>query len=156
MGTPRATMVLPVHGITRYLRVRITTYDDVLVIEDRRSLFGLIPLWRRRMEVANGEISSGEVHNVVRATCLLASIALLAPIFAANPPMGVSAILGLAAAPMAFLAFVKGLRVTRSDGRRWTFPMCRYYAFDAELALFDAIETARGPAIAPRTLAHAP
>ena len=68
MGTPRATMVLPVHGITRYLRVRITTYDDVLVIEDRRSLFGLIPLWRRRMEVANGEISSGEVHNVVRAT----------------------------------------------------------------------------------------
>ena len=144
MGTaPRSTMVLPVNGLTRYLRIRITTYDDSLVVEDRRTLFGVVPLRRRRVEIPCEELASGEVHNVVRASCLAAAAALLGAVFLFDPPIVAGAALGLLAAPLAFLAFVRALRLERTDGRHWTFPMCRYYTFDAELALLDAVETSR-------------
>lgn len=144
MGTAsRSTMVLPVNGLTRYLRIRITTYDDSLVVEDRRTLFGVIPLRRRRVEIPCEELASGEVHNMVRVTALAAAAALLGAVFLFDPPVVADAVLGLLAAPFAFLAFVRALRLERTDGRHWTFPMCRYYTFDAELALLDAVETSR-------------
>lgn len=149
MSTPRAAMVLPINGLTAYLRLRITTYDDTLVIEDRRTLFGVIPLWRRRVEVPCEELADGRVHNVVRPSCLIAAAALLAAMFVGDLPILATAALGLAAAPMAFLAFVKALRIERTTGQHWTFPMCRYYAFDAELALLDAVETSRALHAAP-------
>ncbi len=134
-------MVLPVHRLTPYLRVRITTDDRSLAIEHRRGLFGLIPLWTTRSDVPLSELASADVRKHVRFQCLGAAVALAVAIVAFDLPVVAGVVLGFVAALEFLLAFAPGraIRVVRTDTRSWTVPFCRAHAFDASIALEDAV-----------------
>ena len=38
------------------------------------------------------------------------------------------------------MTFIRGIEVTRDDGRSWTFPICRSREFDVSLAVMDAMQ----------------
>jgi hypothetical protein len=144
-------MVLPVHQLTPYLRVRITTDDRSLVIAHRRSVAGLVPLWTQRVRVPLNELASADVRTRVRMQCVVAAIALAAAIFLLDLPVVIGVGLGILAALELLLALAprKAIHVERTDGRTWTISFCRVYAFDASLALEDAQQ--RRDATAPTT-----
>jgi len=140
MTEAAATMTLPVHRLTPYLRVRIRTDDRSLLLERRRAPFGLIPLWTHRNEIPLEALASARVEEHVRAQCLATAVALALAIFLLDLPMVGGVALGIVAVLELPLAFGPGraIRVERTDGRSWTIPFCRTHAFDAALALEDA------------------
>jgi hypothetical protein len=149
-------MVLPVHRLTPYLRVRIFTDDRSLAIERRRALLGLIPLWTGRIEIPLTELASARVTAHVRLQCLAAAGALAASIFLFDLPMALGVVLGILALlelPLA-LGPGKAMRVERSDGRSRTVPFCRTHTFDASLALEDAVQRRDGLARAASSAAE--
>ena len=138
--TPAATMILPVHRLTPYLRVLITTDDRSLAIAHRRSLVGVVPLWTHRIEVPYDELASAGVRTHVRRQCLVAAAVIAASIFLLDVPVVIGVALAIAVALELLLALAprKAIHVERTDGRSWTIAFCRVHAFDAELALEDA------------------
>lgn len=133
-------MVLPVHQLTPYLRVRISTDDRSLAIEHRRALFGLIPLWTHRIQIPLTDLARGRVKSNVRLQCVAAAVVLAASIPLLDLPLVAGLALGIMALLELLLALApaKAVRVERTDGRTWTIPFCRVHAFDASLALEDA------------------
>jgi hypothetical protein len=134
-----AAMLVPVHRLTPYLKVRIRVDDRSLTIRDTMTLFGFIPLRKRRIEIPLAEYASYRFRTVARLDCLAALAALIAAIVVLSPPAAIMALLA-AAALAEFLLFVpnKAFVVVRADGRGWTIRFCRDYAFDASLAFLDA------------------
>ncbi len=137
-----ATMVLPVHQLTPYLRVRITTDDRSLAIEHRRGLFGLLPLWTVRAEIPLSELAAADVRSHVRLQCLVAAALLVASIVVFDLPVLARVVLVLVAALELLLAFAPGkaIHVERRGSGSWTVPFCRVHDFDAALALEDALQ----------------
>lgn len=137
---PAATMVLPVHQLTPYLRVRITTDDRSLAIEHRRGLFGLIPLWVSRIEIPLGELGAAAVRTHVRWQCLMSAVVLAASAVLLDLPVAAGVALSILAVLELLLAFGPGkaIHVERTGSRSWTVPFCRVHDFDASLALEDA------------------
>jgi hypothetical protein len=135
-----ATMVLPVHRLTPYLRVRIRTDDRSLAIEHRRGLLGLVPLWVNRIEIPLTELGSGKVEKHIRWQCLATAVAIAASVLLLDLPMAVRVALGIVGLLELLLAFGPGeaVHVERTDGRSWTIPFCRAHDFDAALAMEDA------------------
>ena len=135
-------MVLPVHQLTPYLRVWITTDDRSITISHRRGLFGLVPLWVARIDLPLPELAAADVRGRVRAQCLATAAAIIVAIFLFDLPLIAGIALGIVAAFEVLLAFAPGkaIHVVRRDSRSWTVPFCRRYAFDAELALEDALQ----------------
>jgi len=134
-----ASMTLPVHWATPYLRVRVTSGDVALVVEDRRTVFGLIPVRRRRIEVPYKDLETARIKNVARWTCLILAAAIGAAIFLTSMPFAADVALGLVAILLLMMTFIRGIHVQRTDGRVWTFPICRTHEFDASLAILDAL-----------------
>ena len=134
-----AEMVLPVFRPTPYLRVRISINDRALRIEHRPAFLGFVPLRRRRIEIPLGQFASGRVKTFVRLDCVAAVVAIAAVMLLVELPVA-------AIVPLAILGIFelllsipnRALRVERADGRSWTIPICRDYAFDASLAFLDA------------------
>ena len=147
MENARASMLLPVHRMTPHLRVRITTYGDSLLIEDRPALLGFVPLRKRRIRLAFAELRSYRFRTVVRPDALVASAAAIAAIFVFHP--AVAGIVGLAVAAFVFFALGapnKAVVITRADGRSWMVRFCRDYVLDVSLALADAGAQEAAPA----------
>jgi hypothetical protein len=138
MATEAARMLLPVTRLTPYLRVRITTDDVAMRVEDRRSALLFVPLWRRRVELPLAELRSGRVGSTVRLDCLAAGVAAAALIVLLDLPIAAGVALGVVGLLMLGMAFTRTLRIEGGDGRSWSFPFCRDYAFDAMLAIEDA------------------
>jgi hypothetical protein len=138
--TPAAMMVLPVHRLTPYLRVRIFTDSRSLAIEHRRALRGLIPLRTRRIKVPLTELASARVKSNVRLQCLVTAGVLVASIFLPDLPVALRVACGIPGLLELLLALGPGkaMRIERTDGRSWTIPFCRTHSFDASLALEDA------------------
>ena len=132
-------MVLPVHWATPYLRVRVTTDDAMLMVEDRRALVGLIPVRRRRVEVPYVDLETARIKNVARWGCLVAAVIVVTAIFLADLPALADVALAAVAILLLLMTFIRGIHVERMDGRSWTFPICRTHEFDASLALLDAL-----------------
>lgn len=139
-STHVAEMVLPVHRLTPYLRLRIATDDHSLVIRHRRALAGLIPLWAHRVEIPLTDLASARVKTNVRLQCLAAAAMLGILIALLELPLAVDVALGIVGLLELMLAFAprKAVRIERMDGRSWTAPFCGDYAFDAALAFMDA------------------
>lgn len=137
-----ASMVFPVHRLTPYLRVRITTDERSLSIDHRRALAGLIPLGIARIRIPLIELGTVEVRPHVRWSCLLAALLFAAVIVMVDLPVIAAIGLGILAALEVALAFGPGraIHVTSTDGRSWIVPFCRAHAFDASLALEDALQ----------------
>ncbi len=133
-----ASMVLPVHRLTPYLRVRVFTGDRSVTIEDRSALFGCIPLRRRRIELPRGELASFRFRTVVRLDALAAAGALVAMIFLLGPPVAAIVAMAVAGILLVLLGMPnKSVRIERADGRRFDVRFCRDYEFDVSLALSD-------------------
>lgn len=133
------SMVLPVHRLTPYLRVRIFTGERSIRIEDRPSLLGFIPLRKRRLEIPFAELDSHRFKTVVRFDSLVAAIVAVAMIFVLHPATWAIVTLAVGAVLMVpFAAPNKAVVVRRADSRTWTIRFCRDYEFDANLALADA------------------
>ena len=135
-----ATMTLPVHRLTPYLRVRIRTDDRSLLLEHRRAPFGLFPLWTHRNEIPLDALASARVERHVRLQCVATAVALAASVILLDLPVVLGVALSIVAVLELPLAFGPGraIRVERTDGRSWTIPFCRTHVFDAALALEDA------------------
>jgi hypothetical protein len=132
-------MTLPVHWATPYLRVRVTSGDVALVVEDRRTLFGVIPIRRRRLEVPYTELETARIKNVARWSCLILAAVVGVTIFLTGLPILVDVALALVGILLLLMTFIRGIYVKRTDGRSWTFPICRTHEFDASLAVLDAL-----------------
>ena len=149
MASGTAQMRVPVHWATRYLHVVITTDDDAITVEDRRTFAGAVPVGRRRVRVPYAELREARIRNVARWTCLLASVAVVAIVVLTSFPLLIDLALGTIAVLFLLMTFIRGIDVTRDDGRSWTFPICRTHEFDASLAVMDAMqhrESAHGEA----------
>jgi hypothetical protein len=145
MTTTRAAeMVLPVTKATPYLRVRIRTDDDELTVRSRRALLFFIPLWRRTVTVPLTDLSAGVVRVGPRVDCLAGAVAIAAVIVLLALPLAAEIALGVVAAFLALVSVTRMLRVVRIDGRTWSFPICWDYAFDASLAIADALGRREG------------
>lgn len=94
-STEVAEMVLPVHRLTPYLRLRIRTDDHSLVIRHRRALAGLIPLWAHRVEIPLHDLASARVKTNVRLQCLAAAATLGILIVLLQLPVAVDVALGI-------------------------------------------------------------
>jgi hypothetical protein len=132
-------MTLPVHWATPYLRVRVTSGDAALVVEDRRALFGLVPVRRRRVEVPYADLDTARIKNVARWSCLIPAVVVGVTIFLTGVPILVDVALALVGILLLLMTFIRGIRVERTDGHTWTFPICRTHEFDASLAVLDAL-----------------
>jgi len=145
-------MALPVHWATPYLRVRVTTDDSMLVVEDRRALAGLIPMGRRSLDVPYADLEAARIKNVARWGCLVVAVLAVAVIFLTHLPVLVDVVLAAVGILFLLMTFIRGIHVERTDGRTWTFPICRTHEFDASLALLDALhgrDVARTPKSGP-------
>jgi len=131
-------VVLPVTGLTPYLRLRIATNDDAMTVEDGRSLFAFMPLPRRRIEIPLGSLAGSRVNRYVRFDGLIAIAAIVAGLIRFDVPI-------LAAVPLVMFASIqlpflvtRAVRIERTDGRSTTHVFCWRYGFDVSLALLDA------------------
>lgn len=68
-------ITVPMHGLTRYLRVRLGATDGVVRWHVPRSLLGVIPMGIRHISVPAADVASLRVGRVVRPFNLLAGIA---------------------------------------------------------------------------------
>jgi hypothetical protein len=139
MPAGSATMQVPVHWATPYLHVGITTDDDGMTLVDRRTVFGVLPVRRRRVTVGYGELADARIKNIARWSCLFLAVALAAAIALTGLPFIADVALGFVAILFGLMAFIRGIEVTRTDGRTWMFPICRTHEFDASIALLDAL-----------------
>jgi hypothetical protein len=137
----RASIVLPVIRLTPYLRVRITVDDQALEIEHTPSLAGVVPLGRRRLRVPLNDLATASVVRFLRVDCVAVAAGLLGLVAVARPPLALSLVLIVLAIFEILLTIQprRATRVGRTDGRTWTVPFCRFYEFDASLAIEDAL-----------------
>jgi hypothetical protein len=140
MASGAAQMRVPVHWATRYLHVVITTDDDSITVEDRRTFAGAVPMGSRHVRVPYAQLREARIKNVTRWTCLLVSAAAAATIAFTSLPLLADVALGALAVLFLMMTFIRGIEVTRDDGRSWTFPICRTHEFDASIAVMDAMQ----------------
>jgi hypothetical protein len=133
-------MRVPVHWATPYLHVVITNDVDGLALADRRTFAGLIPVARRRVRVPYGQLAGARIKNVARWTCFGVAVGVAAGVLLTSMPLLVDVALGAVVILFVLMTFIRGIEVTRDDGRSWTFPICRTHEFDASLAVMDAMQ----------------
>lgn len=135
----------PVHGLTRYLRVRLEVTDGVLRWEVPRTLLGVVPVGVRHISMPVADVQSLQVHPVVRPfNLVVGAVCIVVPL-----------VLGLwwVAAPMLLLgAWVvlvslgPRLDVVTHSGAKDHASVCLSHQLDAELymaAVSDLAEQAR-------------
>jgi hypothetical protein len=138
MGAPETTsaqlpeMRLPMHGITRYLRVRIEVDEGVLRWAVPRALFGLIPIGVQHIAAPVSTLRSVGVRMVVTTHRLLTGLAVAAiPWFFL--PWWWSLPITLVGAAIALTSIGPHLEATTREGRRLCAPVCQGHKIDAEL-----------------------
>ncbi|MBI5156869.1 MAG: hypothetical protein HZA58_02510 [Acidimicrobiia bacterium] len=138
MGSPGTASVrlpemrLPVHGITRYLRVRIEVDDGVLRWAVPRALLGLVPIGVRHVSAPVSTLRSVGVRRVVTTHRLLTGLVVAAiPWFYLR--WWWSLPITLVGAAIALTSIGLHLEVTTGKGRRLCAPVCEGHKIDAAL-----------------------
>jgi hypothetical protein len=135
---PSAGVVLPVTGLTPYLRLRITSDDAAITVEDGRSAFVFLPLPKRRLRIPLESLVSTRVSRYVRWESLAAVAAIAVALVRLDVPViAAVAFIVVAVLQLPFL-LTRAVRIERRDGRSTTHVFCWRYDFDASLALLDA------------------
>ena len=123
---------LPVHPLTRYLRVRLEVTDGVLRWEVPRTLLGLLPIGTRHVGVPMTKVRSARVRMVLHPLHLLAGTACIVLPLAFG--------LGWFAAPLviigawaALASFGPHVEVTTSGVARHRAGVCYGHRIDGEL-----------------------
>ena len=145
-------ITLPMHGSTRYLRVRLEVRDGMLRWEVPRVLLGLVPVGRRGVVIPVEEVVSVVVRRMIRPLLLAIGAAAIAG------PLVVGSWWGgwwWAAMPMVILglwvilvSFGPQLVAVTRSGARHRAAVCFGHQIDAELyaaAVHDLAGRARPP-----------
>lgn len=125
-------ITLPVHPLTRYLRVRLEVTEGVLRWEVPRALLGLIPTGTHHIRVPVGDVRSTRVRLALHPLHLLAGGAgIMLPLacglgWLSAPPV----IIGAWAA---LTSFGLHIEVTTGGGGRHRAGVCYFHRVDAEL-----------------------
>jgi hypothetical protein len=130
-------IIVPTHGLTRYLRVRLGVTDGVMWWEVPRTILGVVPAGVRRIDVPVDDVGSLQVHRTVRPFGVLVGVALLVTPLVLGwwwlaLPMGVFGLWVI------LVALGPRLEVETGAGRRETAAVCFGHQFDAELFI-DAV-----------------
>ncbi len=125
-------MILPQHGLTRYLRIRLEVDNGVLRWECPRTILGIVPLMRRQWSVPIGSLRSLQLRQpVLRPVRLAAGLTLivlpwfLVPWWAAGPLL----VLGLW---VTLVSLGPALEIATA-GKRHRAGVCFGHQFDADL-----------------------
>lgn len=123
---------IPVHPLTRYLRVRLEVTDGVLRWEVPRTLLGLIPIGTHHVGVPMTEVRSARVRMVLHPLHLLAGAAciVLPLVFGLG---WFSAPLVIIGAWAALASFGPQVEVTTRGGARYRAGVCYGHRIDGEL-----------------------
>ena len=123
---------IPVHPLTRYLRVSLEVTDGVLRWQVPRTLLGVIPIGTRHVGVPMTEVRSARVrlalhplHQLAGAACIVLPLAFGLGWF--------SAPLVIVGAWAALASFGPHVEVTTSSGGRHRAGVCYGHRIDGEL-----------------------
>ncbi len=145
-------LLLPQHGLTRYLRVRLGVEDGELRWERPRTLLGIVPLGTRRLAVPLGELSSLRLRRSTPRPVRLTIGVLLIGLPFALVPWWLALPLLLIGVWVTLVALGPGLEIVTSAGRRRNAAVCFGHEFDADLfveAVHDLIAGEDEPAPIP-------
>ncbi len=127
-------ILVPMHGLTRYLRASLGVTGGVMTWDVPRTLVGLVHTGMRRIRVPVAEIASVTVGRAVRPFRLLVGVAVVAvPWFflawwAAVPLTGVGLWIVLA-------SLGPRIEAVTHDGRKHRADVCFGHQLDADLYL---------------------
>ena len=137
-------MVLPVHRLTPWFRLRISHREDSIRTEHWQSALGFIPVRRRRLDVPYGQLVAARIRTTTRVQCLVAAALAVGAIFVLHPPVYAIVLLAIFGLyQLALAAPNSAVRIERTDGRVYTVRFCRDYAFDVSLAFEEAARPAQ-------------
>ena len=123
---------LPVHTLTRYLRVRLGVAEGVLRWEVPRTLLGLVPVGMRRTRVPIGEVRSTRVRMVVHPLHALAGGACIALPLAFGLGWGAVPLV-VVGAWVVLVSFGPHVEVATFAGKRHRAGVCYSHRFDGEM-----------------------
>lgn len=129
--------VLNANILTPYLRVRFSATNERLLVEDHRSLLGLIPAGHRRLEFPLARIGAIGVRTKTRIETTVAVLALGTLIAFGHLPPAAIVPIGALIVWLTPLTVIKTVRIEDTDGGRWSVPICWFHTFDAELIAAD-------------------
>ena len=143
LQVPRIAM--PVHRLTRYMRVRLEVTDGNLRWEVPRTLLGVVPIGVRHICVPVANVQSLQVHRVVRPLnlvvgALCAAVPLVFGLWWAAAPMLIFATW------VVLVSLGPRLDVVTRSGAKEHASVCFSHQLDAELymaAVSDVAEQAR-------------
>lgn len=125
-------MIVPSHGLTRYMRARLEVDAGELRWETPRAVLGVVPVGMRHISAPVGDVRSLRVHRVIRPVDLVAGLAIAAtPIvlgfwWLVVPAIIVGAWVVLVSLGPRLDASIRGGRTLRAD-------VCFAHELDAEL-----------------------
>ena len=152
-GTRAATtqtlpvIIVPTHGMTRYLRVRLGVADGVMEWQVPRTILGIVPFGVRRVAVPVASIRVVRIHRTLRPVSAVAGLACIAL------PIAVQwwwLVVPFCAGGLALIAISVGprLEATTARGRTYRADVCFGHEFDADLyaeAVLDMARSLREP-----------
>ena len=131
-GEQAPPMTVPVHGLTRYLRVTVAVIDRVVRWTVPRTVAGIVPIGMRRVTVPIEDvqrISIGRAFHPVRL--LLGLAAMVAPWFLL--PWWLAVPLLILGGWVVLTTLGPHLILSRRSGRTHRAAVCYDHQFDAEL-----------------------
>lgn len=138
-------MRLPQHNLARYLRVRLSVTDGMMVWVVPRTIMGVVPIGVRRLDIPVEDIAAVELHDrTLRPQRLPLAAALIAlpPFFA---PWWLMVPLILIGAWMLFVSLGPSLEAQTHSGRAHRAAVCFGHKIDAEIFI-AAVEDIAGEA----------
>ena len=126
-------MLLPQHGLARYRRIRLDVTAGVLRWQHPRTLLGIVPFGRIRVELPLGDLESVHLQRpAFRALPLAGGLLLLAvPLFVI--PWWIAVPLMVVGAWAALVSFGPQLVVLTRAGKRHRAAVCFGHQLDADL-----------------------
>lgn len=126
-------MVVPAHGLARWVHARLGMADGVLRWEIPVTLLGIVPLGRRRVDVPAAEVTDIGVRRTARPISLLIGLtAMVLPLLA-----GWAWWLTLITAPLGLwivlVSLGPRLRVVTTTGEDHKVSVCFAHQIDADL-----------------------
>ena len=123
---------IPVHPLTRYLRVRLEVTDGVLRWQVPRTLLGVIPIGNRHVGVPMAEVCSARVHMALHPLHLLAGAAcIVLPLVSGLGWFSVP--LAIIGAWVILVSFGPHVEVVTGGGGRYRAGVCYGHRIDGEL-----------------------
>ncbi len=132
-GESLPPMILPQHGLTRFLRVRLEVQDGALRWMRPRTLLGIVPLGTLRWAMPLGEVDLLRLRRATPRPVRLASglLLLAVPLFVL--PWWVAVPVMLFGAWVLLVSLGPALEVKTTSGKRHRVAVCFGHQIDADL-----------------------